>query len=1273
MMAKLDPRYTVSLKGFDRRGAAASIHNASATGFTVSGCWSDQADFAVVYLFDADDKFGHLFTSKYLPDCSLAYVTLDFDLSLTGCMSPVSAMYTNAKYQSVPWGKIGYLTSLNVVGAVALPAPTSTTGGNWASCTYTVSGTPVAYDRVQLIFQGNQVFDYIVPGGGATLAAIAANLLGQINATNWSTGLMAVPAGSGAFTVGLAGAQALVNVAGTAVTTVTGSGYQSFAGFEPGPVSINGTIYTILTVNSPTSLTLTSSAGTQTSVHAVCPFYSRDGNGIELLTMHKTSTTILNPVGTSKLTGGADPAPLHYHLDFSNLGLASCRQVWLTLAPWLTYDSGSAATASTVTFAFFNSFGTGYSHTITIGANTYTHVQLGTDGSGDIAIALAGLINAGSGDPNGSAVESANNVVLTARTASGASVSCSASDGNGPGTLTENNTSLFALAPFAPIEFSAVFANWTVVDAGGVTPLKLAGPGSVVIGNRDAWAEYSGSGWAQQAGDYFQGFARASSNPGDTVTVGYACQYTHSLYLGTLMSAGGGAFSVSVDGAAPVVASADVNESGGFAGRVPVATGLAAGVHLVVLTLSSGACVFDYLHAAVLSDPVAASVSYPALNAACDYDTDQTYKIPPARALWILSQMGFQGDLDFYAGVFFALKRVRSGGNFHRVTITLSGTIGGTDIVWMTVGGTFPNTGTTISGATTKGGNPSGGGGLGGTVLGAAAYPADTLITLAQRLVDAVNATFVGICAAPTTTAGQLTIQVLSAVNGFSLDVSVSAGASVGLAVAGDIGTTGLIGGQEGVWAVDASQASPLNRAFRDYLTDLAGLVAAAGQTMTVAFSQELLAPPDANTAAGAWTQRFPDGSTVLTATGFGSWGAGFVESVAAGVYQQTGHGYITGNTGHFANSTQSGEWALVVSDANHYTLGAQIANSGGYTPAAGDSVLIDLQTSQCTFNPATATAYLAKCYVQAAGILATAGLVPWLQFGEVGWWFYPRVQSLAVGYASWTAPISIGTAAAHTLATGNRVIGAGIQGNPAANGDETITVVDATHFTLDGSSGNGTYVAGTGTVSGGGMAYYDAWAAAAALTALGRALANFQHQDDDPAVNGWADAWWLAGAIKTHIDTIRAAVLAVASGAKFELLYPQDVNAAACYWTNDVPYPQGGRLNAAVNFPAAYRTQSGSGIDRLKVEALSWGATYRNLTNSRAAIGFATTLPCSWPLSAVAYLIPIYNGGCPWKAEYLAAIAAGIQQGNLWAVDHMVLFDWPAAMPANAGFAVVE
>ena len=42
-LQKLD-YLTMHLRGFDRRGAAAALHSASATGFTLSGVWKDSAD-----------------------------------------------------------------------------------------------------------------------------------------------------------------------------------------------------------------------------------------------------------------------------------------------------------------------------------------------------------------------------------------------------------------------------------------------------------------------------------------------------------------------------------------------------------------------------------------------------------------------------------------------------------------------------------------------------------------------------------------------------------------------------------------------------------------------------------------------------------------------------------------------------------------------------------------------------------------------------------------------------------------------------------------------------------------------------------------------------------------------------------------------------------------------------------------------------------------------------------------------------------------------------
>ncbi len=69
----------------------------------------------------------------------------------------------------------------------------------------------------------------------------------------------------------------------------------------------------------------------------------------------------------------------------------------------------------------------------------------------------------------------------------------------------------------------------------------------------------------------------------------------------------------------------------------------------------------------------------------------------------------------------------------------------------------------------------------------------------------------------------------------------------------------------------------------------------------------------------------------------------------------------------------------------------------------------------------------------------------------------------LAVTAATNATPIQI-TTAAHGLTTGDRVLVSGVGGNTAANGIWSVTVVNATQFTLDTSAGNGIYTSG-GTV----------------------------------------------------------------------------------------------------------------------------------------------------------------------------------------------------------------
>jgi len=106
----------------------------------------------------------------------------------------------------------------------------------------------------------------------------------QINGTTWAginptIALMATVSGA-SFTV-YASRFSSVNTSGTSVTLTSG---QNFLGSQAGdPIIIHGVQYVIASVNSPTSITLTTSAGTQTGVTYLAPGGGRDGNSIELL------------------------------------------------------------------------------------------------------------------------------------------------------------------------------------------------------------------------------------------------------------------------------------------------------------------------------------------------------------------------------------------------------------------------------------------------------------------------------------------------------------------------------------------------------------------------------------------------------------------------------------------------------------------------------------------------------------------------------------------------------------------------------------------------------------------------------------------------------------------------------------------------------------------------------------------------------------------------------------------------------------------------------
>lgn len=122
------------------------------------------------------------------------------------------------------------------------------------------------------------------------------------------------------------------------------------------------------------------------------------------------------------------------------------------------------------------------------------------------------------------------------------------------------------------------------------------------------------------------------------------------------------------------------------------------------------------------------------------------------------------------------------------------------------------------------------------------------------------------------------------------------------------------------------------------------------------------------------------------------------------------------------------------------------------------------------TGNPSAITSPITRALVTVA---PTTGIVTLYVASANG--TVSGVAGLAVTAATNASPIAITTASAHGLSTGAVVTVSGVLGNSAANGTWIVAVVDATHFTLNGSNGVGfgTY-ATSGVIQGGDLGQVD-------------------------------------------------------------------------------------------------------------------------------------------------------------------------------------------------------
>ncbi len=415
---------------------------------------------------------------------------------------------------------------------------------------------------------------------------------------------------------------------------------------------------------------------------------------------------------------------------------------------------------------------------------------------------------------------------------------------------------------YAPTEWDATFSNWAVSDPEGSRLLQVAGPNSVRIEESDDYCSYAGA-WGlgpaasstvdSSVGFWSQGFAKHTSEIGDSVTVTYWCLETHNLYLGTSLYSDRGIVSVSIDGGPSISIDCYLAATSSIATRRLAGSAIAAGMHSVTIALtganpsSTGShFYFDFLEAAVLSDPPAAPTALTNTSPAIDYDTNHGFQLPPARLMNIFDQLGFAGPVNEYVGVFWWNQRKAVGASFPTVVIELSGTFTPGDVLLLFIGTLPPNNN-----------------------CGKTVFANETNAIIAASLAYFINETFSGVWAEPGTDGANVTLTIVSRSPAAAYNFSFSASTT---SATGSLTVTGsLTGGVLPSWVIDTTQAPALNYGARRWHADLFSEVKARGLAIVSSFSMELCNPPDNPAAGHVWAARYRDGTAVETATGFGT------------------------------------------------------------------------------------------------------------------------------------------------------------------------------------------------------------------------------------------------------------------------------------------------------------------------------------------------------------------------------------------------------------------
>ncbi len=238
--------------------------------------------------------------------------------------------------------------------------------------------------------------------------------------------------------------------------------------------------------------------------------------------------------------------------------------------------------------------------------------------------------------------------------------------------------------------------------------------------------------------------------------------------------------------------------------------------------------------------------------------------------------------------------------------------------------------------------------------------------------------------------------------------------------------------------------------------------------------------------------------------------------------------------------------------------------------------VLLNTPAIQCNFSP-EAVAYWREVFRDMADIHQEVGMLAYLQFGEVQWWYFPkRVGDVEVG-----------------------------------------------------------------------MTFYDSYTKEQFQLAYGRPLALILNDHVDPILHP-DEALFLPTLIGRYTEQIMEYVRLTHPTAKFEVLYPTDVNE--------------GRFNWVINYPTAYWIPAN--LDNLKTENFIYTGDRRLEDAMRRSCDFGESL--GFAPSQRSHLVGVMDPYTAWLKEVRYAEGKDQDSVVLWALDQFCLIGYP--LPLEKG-----